>query len=275
MDVSTVLGLIVALGSVVLGFVLEGGHLSGLVNVSAALIVFGGTFGATCISLPMSQILSIPALLRQVIFSQMMKPQEAIDQLVALSKVARRNGLLALQSEMEKVSDRFLRRALQLVVDGGDPDEVRHTLEIELVAQERRHAGGEAVFSSMGAYAPTLGVLGTVMGLVHMLARLDEPGKMGPAIAAAFIATMYGVGSANVIFLPLAAKLKTNSKAETQLRELIMEGILGMQAGANPLALEERLKSFLSPKQRGGASVSSAKPTWQVSSVAQEAETSE
>jgi chemotaxis protein MotA len=274
-DVSTVLGLIVAIGSLVLGFLLEGGHLGGLVNISAALIVFGGTFGATCISLPMTQILSIPALLRQVIFSPALKPQEAIHQLVALSKVARRNGLLALQSEMEKVSDPFLRRALQLVVDGNDPEDVHHTLELELLAQERRHAGGEAVFASMGGYAPTLGVLGTVMGLVHMLAQLDEPGKMGPAIAAAFIATMYGVGSANVVFLPLAGKLKANSQSEMQVRELVREGILGMQAGANPLALEERLTSFLAPKQRGGGPATAPQPAWQVSSVAQQAEASQ
>ena len=272
MDASTVLGLLAAAGALIVGFLMEGGHLSGLVNPSAALIVFGGTFGATCVSVPMKQILSIPALLRKVIFSDTIQPQEAIGVLVELSKVARRNGILALESELAKVSDAFLRRGLQLVVDGNDPEVVQQTLELELMAQERRHEAGETVFASMGGYAPTLGVLGTVMGLIHMLARLDEPGKMGPAIAAAFIATFYGVASANLVFVPLATKLKANSRNEMLVRELIVEGILGMQAGANPLALEERLKSFLPPKLRARGAAWAPEPSWQVAAVAQEAE---
>ncbi|MCS6829586.1 MAG: MotA/TolQ/ExbB proton channel family protein, partial [bacterium] len=170
--------------------------------------------------------------------------------LVILSDKARREGLLALESDANAVSDDFLKRALQLAIDGTDPELVRDILQLEITFLEERHRQGEQIFTSMGGYAPTMGVLGTVMGLIHMMSRIENPSQMGPAIATAFVATLYGVGFANLLFLPIASKLRARHAEEVLLREVIVEGILAIQSGENPRIVEQRLRAFLSQRQK-------------------------
>jgi len=229
---------------------LEGGHLQQLVNVPAAIIVLGGTFGATLIGLSAQQLRDLPRILRQALVISPVDILHTIRWLVALSDKARREGLLALESDANATSDEFLKRALQLAIDGTDPELVRDILQLEITFLEERHRQGEQIFTSMGGYAPTMGVLGTVMGLIHMMSRIESPSQMGPAIATAFVATLYGVSFANLLFLPIASKLRARHAEEVLLREVIVEGILAIQSGENPRIVEQRLRAFLSQRQK-------------------------
>ena len=250
MDLATILGLVVGIGAVLISVIMEGGQLSSLLNPSAAVIVFIGTLGATMASVSLKQMTNLPKVTMQAFFCRLPDPKRAIELLVRLAHKARREGVLSLERELQSVEDEFIRKGVQLVVDGSDPDVVRETMETEIAAMETRHKAGAEVYTTMGGFAPTLGIIGTVMGLIHMLGKLDEPGKMGPAIAAAFIATLYGVASANLIYLPLGNKLQARSKAEVLIREMVLEGVLNLQAGGSPRALEERLNAYLSPAER-------------------------
>lgn len=257
MDLATVLGLVTAIGSLLTAVLVEGGHLRSLVNVSAAIIVFGGTFGATLTSQPLRLMLRSPIILKNAILGQLMEPREAITALVELATVARREGVLALESRLEALRDPFLRKGLQLVIDGTDPELVRDILETELATQSDRHRTGSKVFLTMGGLAPTLGVTGTVMGLVNMMEKINDPSTMGPAIASAFIATLYGVASANLIFIPIGNKLAARSAQESFVREMMLEGIVALQAGQSPMLIAEKLHAFLEPGLRDSLSARS------------------
>ena len=248
MDPTTILGIVLAVGALIGANLMEGGELAALVNIPAALIVFGGTFGATVVSTPMKNLLQTPKVALRAIFGKLPDPKDICTLLGELVIKSRREGVLGLESELPGVGDAFMRKGLALVVDGSDPSVLRGVLETEVASMAARHSAGAEVFKQMGGFAPTLGVLGTVMGLIHMLAKLNQPGDMGGAIAAAFIATFYGVASANLLFLPIAAKLKARSGEETHIREVMIEGILSLQAGDNPMTLQERLKAFMAPK---------------------------
>lgn len=249
-DPATLGGIALGVGCLLVALWLEGGHPQQLVNLPALLIVLGGTFGATLVGLSLSQVAELPRILRQALFRPPLDPFQTIHLLVALSDKARRQGLLALDTDANATSDEFLRRALQLAIDGTDPELVRDILQLEISFLEERHRQGEQVFVSMGGYAPTMGVLGTVMGLIHMMSRIENPSQMGPAIATAFVATLYGVGLANLLFLPIAAKLRARHAEEVLLREVIVEGVLAIQSGENPRIVEQRLRAFLSQSQR-------------------------
>jgi chemotaxis protein MotA len=250
MDIATLFGLILAWGAVFLSLRIEGGALGGLWNFSALVLVIGGSLGATVVGMPINQVKALPGILRQAFFHRLVNPVEMTQAISAYAVRARREGVLALEEEAKSCKSEFLRLGLQLVVDGTPGEMSREILGTEVEAMQGRHRGGEAVFSTLGGFAPTLGILGTVMGLVHMLANLDDPGTMGPAIAAAFIATLYGVGTANLIFLPISNKLKLRSQEETISYQLAIEGILAIQAGENPREVAARMRSFLSPKQK-------------------------
>ena len=250
MDLATIIGLVLAWGAFLGSVVMEGGHLGSLVNPSAALLVFGGTLGATMISVPLSSVTGLPLIAKHAFFGKHGNPVEIIKTLVGFAEKARREGLLALEEEAKGVSEPFLQKGIQLAIDGTDPELVREILETEMHHIAVRHHEGANFFAQMGGFAPTLGVIGTVSGLVHMLSNLSDPGSMGPAIAAAFIATLYGVCSANLIFLPMGNKLKHASTSELMVMEIMTEGILAIQAGDNPRIVEEKLKSFLAPKTR-------------------------
>ncbi|MGQ9825858.1 MAG: flagellar motor protein [Desulfotomaculales bacterium] len=250
MDPSAVVGFLLAVVALVGGFVLEGGHIGALFQITAAMIVFGGTIGATVLSFPLSDLMAVPRLISVAFFRNPPNPAEAIELIVKLAEEARREGLLYLENRLEEIQDSFLRKGIQLVVDGTDPDLVRNILEVEIYSIQERHQAGASVFEAAGGYAPTMGIIGTVMGLVHVLGSIDKPENLGPAIALAFIATLYGVSSANIFWLPVAAKLQNLSKKELLLRNLMLEGVVSLQAGYNPILIRERLTAFLKPGAR-------------------------
>ena len=250
MDLGTILGLVVALGGLVMSVLVEGGSLRALVNGSAALIVFGGSLGATMISLPLSATLRVPVVLKQAFFTRRHSPAAVVQLLTRLARVARRDGVLALEAELATIDDEFVRRGIGLVVDGTDSEVAQDILHTEMEARSERHRLAGKFFGTIGGLAPTLGVTGTVMHLVHVLGHLEDPSGIGPAIAAAFLATLYGVASANVIFLPLASKLQVRSEEEQFMHQMVALGVQSLQAGDSPLVVTERLKAFLPPALR-------------------------
>lgn len=250
MDITTVIGLLVGIVFLIGGFLGEGGHVDALWEPTAAMIVFGGTLGAVLVLTPKENLKQIPKVLK-VAFAHKPKPAlDTIEELVELATEARKQGILSLEDKIENYDDEFLKNGVRLVVDGVDPDLIRSILETELTYIEHRHEMGVQPFEQAGAFAPTMGIIGTVMGLVHVLGNLQSPDALGPAIATAFIATLYGVASANVVYLPIAAKLKNRSKQEMLSRDLMIEGILSIQAGENPTILRHKLKAFLAPHLR-------------------------
>lgn len=260
MDLATVIGLVLAWGALLGALVMEGGELRVMINLPAALLVFGGTMGAAVISFRMNQIMEVPSILAIAFREKTMELPDVIRQMVRLAEKARREGLLALEGDTRRIADPFLKRGLRLAIDGTDPEVLREVLETEIQLLQTRHRSGESIFLTLGGFAPTLGIIGTVMGLIHMLANLSDPGKMGPLIAGAFIATLYGVSSANLIFLPIANKLRMRSTEESLAREVMLEGILSLQAGDNPRLVEEKLKAYLSPRLRGASALAGARP---------------
>lgn len=245
-----ILGLALAVFSLAGGFMLDGGHLGALLSITAAIIVFGGTLGATAIAFSLSELKNIPKLFKIALFPKQQEPAQIIDLIVSLADEARREGLLYLENRLGEIDDQFLRKGVQLVVDGTDPELVRSIMEVELFAIEERHHIGSSIFETAGGYAPTMGIIGTVMGLIHVLGNMSDPNSLGPAIAVAFMATLYGVGSANVLWLPVGSKLANLSKKESTLRMLMIEGIVSLQAGYNPILIRERLSAFLNPDLR-------------------------
>ena len=250
MDLAVLVGVVGGLLSLILGFLWEGGHLGALFEKTAALIVFGGTFGATLAGFSMQDLKSLPQILKKSLTMKLPEENEIIDQIVHLADQARREGLLYLEDQMNTLDDDFLKKGIQLVIDGTEAEVVRNIMETEIMALEERNEVGSSFFEAAGGYAPTMGIIGTVMGLVHVLSNMDDPKTLGPKIAVAFIATFYGVGSANVLWLPLAAKMKNVCKKEVIIKELIMEGILALQGGNNPLLIRERLNAYLNPSKR-------------------------
>jgi len=245
MDLATVIGLIAGLCALFFGFIWEGGHAASLFEKTALLIVFGGTFAATAVSFPLSKLKRIPDALRHAFRKADIEPQAMIDRIVDMATVARREGVLALENEVNELEEPFLRNGLLMVVDGTDPELTRQILELEMDAVEREREQQAKIFETAGGFAPTMGIIGTVMGLIHVLSNLSDPGSLGPSIAVAFTATLYGVASANVIYLPLASKIKTNTQERIQLLELMLEGILALQAGENPQLIRKKLNSFM------------------------------
>ncbi|PYI51243.1 flagellar motor protein [Paenibacillus flagellatus] len=245
MDLTTLLGILLGLLALVGGFLLEDGHISGLLVYTAAIIVFGGTFGAVVVSFPKSQLKLIPEALRMAFREPKSNPAALIEELVDMAVVARREGVLALEDRAQQHPNAFLREGLQMVVDGTDPDVLRQILEVEIEAKEKRHQNCAKLFEAAGGYAPTMGIIGTVMGLIHVLSNMSDPASLAGAIAVAFTATLYGVGSANVLYLPIANKIKVRSEELVAEMDMMLEGMLALQAGENPQLIQKKLASFL------------------------------
>lgn len=250
MDIATVFGFILALSCLLTGFLWEGGHAGALLQPSAALIVFGGTIGATIFSFSPRDLTVAPQLFKLAIFNKPSDPAAAIEDIVAMAEEARREGLLYLENRLPEIDDPFLKKGLQLVIDGTDPELVKNILDVEIYTIEERHHVGSSIFEMAGGYAPTMGIIGTVMGLVHVLGNISSPEGLGPAIAIAFMATLYGICSANILWLPLATKLQNISKKEILVKQLMMEGVVSLQAGYNPILIRERLVAYLNPTAR-------------------------
>lgn len=259
MKASSAIGWAVAVGGLLMGATMEGAPIMAVLSPSAMMIVLGGTLGVTIVGTSMDRIKAIPVLYKKILSPDSYDLRGRVSELVGFAEKARRDGLLALDDELSTVHDEFMRRGLQLVVDGTDPDIVAEVLDSEAEAMGRRHAAGAQPFEKAGGFAPTMGIIGTVFGLVHVLENLDKPATLGPAISGAFIATLLGVGIANVVFLPAANRLKQLSAEEREFRMLTIEGILGIQAGDNPRVLSDKLLTFVPPSQREAKETPAAK----------------
>lgn len=249
-DIATVAGILLALGSLAGGFMMDGGSIGALFSPTAMVIIFGGTIGTVLTGLSLKEFLSLGKYIRVSLFDKPQDPMKNIDKLCELATRARREGLLALEDELENIEDPFIRANLQLVIDGTDEELLRELMEIEVSNIEVRHKRQAGIFDTAGGFAPTMGIIGTVMGLVHVLGSLSDVTTLGPKIATAFIATLYGVGSANVLWHPIANKLKARNLTESLLYEIATEGILSIQAGESPKAMKHKLVSFLSRTER-------------------------
>ncbi|MHB1668095.1 MAG: flagellar motor protein [Thiomonas sp.] len=244
MDILSLVGLVVALGSILLGQLLEGGHIASIIQPTAFLIVIGGTTGAVMLQYPLVVFMRSLKMLPWVIKPPALDPQAAIRMMLQWSDTARKNGLLSLEALVDDVPDPFTRKGLQMLVDGTDPVKIRTTLEQEIGAVEHHDSQAAKVLESAGGYAPTVGILGAVLGLIHVMENLADPSKLGEGIAVAFVATIYGVGSANLFFLPVANKMKGIVHARAKLQELIVDGLVSIAEGENPRIIEGRLQSY-------------------------------
>jgi chemotaxis protein MotA len=245
MDLLSFIGVAIAFAAVLGGNWLEGGHLDTLANGPAMVIVLGGSIGAVLLQTPMQVFLRSMRMLGMVFVPPKRALEETIDKLVEWSKVARKDGLLGLETAVQSETDLFVRKGMQLLVDGNEPDEIRHTLEVELDSRERFDLQAGKVLEAMGGYSPTIGIIGAVMGLIHVMQNLSDPSKLGSGIATAFVATIYGVGLANLFLLPMANKLKAYVLQESHYRELVIEGLVAISEGENPRQIETRLQGFL------------------------------
>jgi len=245
MDITSVVGIVAGLAALIGGFFWEGGSLTGLFQPNAALIVFGGTFAAVLISFPASRLRSIPDALRMAFGRNEENLEDKMEEIIALAAITRRQGVLALEKKAEEHPDTFTREGLQLVVDGTDPDQIRQILELEMDALELKYESYSKIFEAAGGYAPTMGIIGTVMGLIRVLGNLTDPSQLGPSIALAFTATLYGVASANLIFLPIASKIKSHAQSHIHGMEMILVGILALQNADHPLLIRKKLGSFI------------------------------
>ncbi len=245
MDITTILGLVIGILGLLSGFLLEGGHLNALVALPPFLIVMGGTIGATVVGVPLEELKKVPQWIKITFSDQTFGVEKAYYTLVRFAEKARQEGLLSLEQELETIEDKFTRQGMQLVIDGTDPEITKNILESNIAVLENRHRIGINFFEAAGGFAPTMGIVGTVMGLIHVLGNLSDPESLSTSIAAAFIATLYGVASANIIFIPIANKLKIKDKMEVQVMEMILDGIISIQSGENPIILKEKLKTHL------------------------------
>lgn len=245
------IGLILGFGCVIGSFLFEGGNISGLLEPTAAMIVLGGTIATIIISFPVEDLKRLPKIFKVLFSSKKSSTVALISYFKDLSFKTRKNGLLSIESEIsaDDKMDPFIKKGLQMVVDGVEGQAVRGILELQAEITYDRHSEGYSMFESAGGYAPTMGIIGTVLGLVHVLSNLADPSTLGPKIAVAFIATLYGIGTANLLWLPMGAKLKSINNQEMKERTLIVEAILFIQEGVNPNTIAEKLKSFLNPKE--------------------------
>ncbi|WHH58941.1 MotA/TolQ/ExbB proton channel family protein [Petroclostridium sp. X23] len=251
MDIATILGFV--LGAFFIIFAIaNGGPLGWFIDFNSMLIVVGGTLCATMISYPLDKFINSFKTVKHVFQVKQLEPTEIIKRIIGLANIARKEGLLALEEAGAQIDDTFLQKGVLLIVDGTDPELVRNILETELAFIEGRHKESQGIFETMGTLGPAFGMIGTLIGLIQMLQQLDDPSSIGPAMGVALITTFYGTLIANFICSPIAGKLKMRSAEEILLKEVMIEGLLSIQAGENPRIIEEKLKAFLSPKIRSG-----------------------
>ncbi len=249
MDFATAIGFLTGFGFLIWG-IANSGDLSNFYNFPSIVIVCGGTIAATFISYPLSKVIRTLKVVKNAVSTKKKLASDVINQIINLANIARKEGLLALEEAGENIEDQFLKKGILLIVDGTDPELVRNILETELTFMEERHKEGQGIFDAMGTYAPAFGMIGTLIGLINMLATLEDPATVGPKMSVALVTTFYGSVLANLLFIPIANKLRGKSKNETLLKELMVEGLLSIQAGENPRIIEEKLLTFLSPEMR-------------------------
>lgn len=245
MDILSILGVILGFGAILGGNYLEGGHVDALFNGPAALIVGGGTFAAILLQTPMKTLKHGLAMFRWVFAPPYVSLEDGIEKVVGWSMRARKEGLLGLEALVAKEPDNFSGKGLQLLVDGTEPDVIRNVMELDLLAKEQHDLSSAKIYDGMGGYSPTIGIIGAVMGLIHVMSNLADPSSLGSGIATAFVATIYGVAFANLFFFPIGSKLKAIVQSQSQYREMLIEGIVAISEGENPRAIELKLKGFI------------------------------
>jgi chemotaxis protein MotA len=248
-DLSTVVGLILAFG-LVAAAVISGGNLMDFVDTPSVLIVIGGTFATTLVNFPLPTVLGIGGVVKNAFFNTSLSPLDTVSTLVSFAERARREGILALEGSMDEIEDDFIRSGLRLAVDGVEPELIKDILQTELAFIEDRHRTGQSILTYMGSASPAMGMIGTLVGLVQMLGNLEDASTIGPSMAIALLTTLYGAMMANLAFIPLAGKLKARSSDEILLKEVAIEGVMSIQAGDNPRILEQKLLAFLAPSIR-------------------------
>lgn len=245
MDKASIIGLVLGIGAVLGGQALEGGHLGSIMQITAFVIVIGGTFGAVFLSYQFKQVIAALKGVKSILKEPPQNAEEIIKQITQYANKARKEGILSLEKEIKNIGDAFLKKALTMAVDGLEPHLIREAMETELEYLDEHGKISSKIFKSAGGYAPTIGILGAVLGLIHVMENLNDPSKLGAGIAVAFVATVYGVGSANLLFLPIATKLEVRHRNEMILREMMLEGVISVSNGENPRLIEEKLRSYL------------------------------
>lgn len=249
MDIATVLGIVSAFGLVLVA-ILMGGGIGLFINYPSLMIVIGGTLGTTMINYPLKEVIGVISVVKNVFFTKVSSAKDIIKQFIDFSNKARREGILALESEVTNLNEEFLQKGIQLSIDGLEPQSIREILETEISYIQDRHKLGAEVFTTMGTYAPALGMVGTLVGLVQMLQNMSDPSAIGPAMAVALLTTFYGAVAANLLCMPIAGKLRTRSSEEVLVKELMIEGVICLSNGENPRIVEQKLMAFLAPNQR-------------------------
>lgn len=249
MDIATIIGIISAFGLVV-GAIAMGGGIALFINIPSALIVIGGTLGATLINYPLKEMVGVSKVVKNVFLSKLMTSSSIIKEFVEFSNKARREGILSLEGDVKNVEEEFIKKGIQLSIDGLEPQAIREILETEISFIQDRHKLGAEIFTTMGTFAPALGMIGTLIGLVQMLQTMDDPSTIGPSMAVALLTTFYGSVLANILCLPIAGKLRTRSSEEVLVKEMTIEGVICLSNGENPRIVEQKLLAFLAPKER-------------------------
>jgi chemotaxis protein MotA len=245
MDQSSIIGVLLAVSAIVAGLLIEGGSLGQILQPTAAMIVFGGTLGAVMLQFPLPTVLSAFKQAVQVFFSQKKDSERALKEIVDFANKARRSGIVSLDQDLNRIHDPFLKQAIMLAVDGTEPSELRKIMEIEIEKRAENEEQVPAIFESAGGFSPTIGIIGAVLGLIQVMQHLDKIEEVGRGIAVAFVATIYGVGAANLILLPSAGKLKLRIQEERVHKEMMLEGVVSILEGMNPRMIEIKLQSFL------------------------------
>ncbi len=249
MDIATVLGVISAFGLVSVA-IFMGGGIQLFINIPSLMIVVGGTLGTTMINYPLKEVFGVLSVVKKAFLSKKVSADDLIKKFLNFAVKARKEGILSLENEIKDVNDEFLKKGVQLSIDGLEPQEIGGLLETELEFIKARHQLGAEIFTTMGTFAPALGMIGTLIGLVQMLQSMDDPSTIGPAMAVALLTTFYGSILANIVCMPIAGKLRTRSNEESLLKELTIQGVLSLSNGDNPRILEQKLHAFISPNQR-------------------------
>jgi chemotaxis protein MotA len=251
MDMATIIGVVVAIGAILAGHVIEGGHLGSILQPTAAIIVLGGTVGACLVQFPAATLLQTLRAIRQAFKPNVHDLAGVVKIIVKLANKARRDGLVSIEDEVSEITDSFTRRALELAIDGTEGKQLRTALEIEMEQLEHVGEGPAKVLEAAGGYSPTIGILGAVLGLIHVMENLSDPSKLGAGIAVAFVATVYGVGTANLLYLPIGNKLKIRFQEEMVRHELVVEGVCAIAEGENPRLIERKLSVYVQERRQG------------------------
>jgi chemotaxis protein MotA len=250
MDIASIGGLVLAICAILGGQALEGGKIGSIMQGTAALIVLGGTFGACLVQFPLSVTMASLKAVVRVFREPKTNNKELIQEIIRLANKARKEGVISLESDAQKISDPFLKKALNMAMDGVEPKVLRDTMELEIANLEEEAEHPIKFWQAAGGYSPTIGILGAVLGLIHVMENLSDPSKLGGGIAVAFVATVYGVGLANLVYLPMSGKLKMKAKAHLVAKEIMLVGVISILEGENPRLIDDKLRSYLSRKEQ-------------------------